>query len=47
MSVLMLAFYGEGNSDREFLPPLIQRTSDAILAHYAKKYSGNMGYQNN
>ncbi|HEY1349858.1 MAG TPA: DUF4276 family protein [Ktedonobacteraceae bacterium] len=36
MSVLMLAFYGEGRSDREFLPPLIQRTSDAILAHYAQ-----------
>jgi hypothetical protein len=37
MSVLMLAFYGEGNSDREFLPPLIQRTSKAILDDYADR----------
>lgn len=37
MNVLMLAFYGEGNSDREFLPPLIQRTSKAILDDYANR----------
>jgi hypothetical protein len=37
MDVLMLAFYGEGNSDREFLPPLIQRTSKAILDDYAHR----------
>jgi hypothetical protein len=37
MDVLMLAFYGERNSDREFLPPLIQKTSKAILDEYANR----------
>lgn len=35
MAVLLLALYAEGPSDREFLPPIIQRTSETILARCA------------
>jgi hypothetical protein len=35
MDVLVLALYAEGPSDAHFLPPIIQRTSEAILARFA------------
>ena len=34
MDVLVLALYAEGSVDTHFLPPVIQRTSEMILAHY-------------
>lgn len=36
MAILLLALYAEGSVDRRFLPVIIQRTSEAILAMYGK-----------
>lgn len=35
MAVLVLALYAEGSVDTRFLPIIIQRTSETILARYS------------
>jgi hypothetical protein len=32
MSVLVVALYAEGSTDNRFLPPIIQRTAERIIA---------------
>lgn len=36
MSILLLALYAEGSVDRRFLPSIIQRTSEVILAMFGE-----------
>jgi len=36
MKVLVLALYAEGPSDARFLPPIIQRTAESIIAQYGQ-----------
>ncbi len=38
MSSLSLALYCEGNTDRDFLPTIIQRTAQDILNKRARRY---------
>ena len=36
MRVLVLGFYAEGSTDYDFLPPIILRTAEKILAQYER-----------
>ena len=36
MSVLVVALYAEGSTDDRFLPPIIQRTAERIIAQYGQ-----------
>jgi hypothetical protein len=36
MSVLVVALYAEGSTDDRFLPPIIQRTAESIIAQYGQ-----------
>lgn len=37
MSILAIALYAEGNVDTLFLPPILQRTSEMIIAKYGRR----------
>lgn len=37
MTTLVLAFYGEGSSDNRFLPPIIQRTAERLIARHGQR----------
>ncbi len=34
MSMLVLGLYAEGSTDHDFLPPVIQKTAERILAEH-------------
>jgi hypothetical protein len=38
MSTLSLALYCEGNTDKHFLPGIIERTAERLLSKHATKY---------